>query len=151
MARFCSLFMLLGLWLAGCQPARAQASAAPDSLHAAYPFLNLAANHIENATIGLQRFYQRLQQLPLHPARLPGGRVAIVHIGDSHLQADDYAGRVRQELQRTYGNAGRGLVFPYAVARTNGSPTYYTTATGGTWRAKRVTNLPDSSLPVAVV
>jgi lysophospholipase L1-like esterase len=150
MARFCSLFMLLGLWLAGCQPARAQASAAPDSLHAAYPFLNLAANHIENATIGLQRFYQRLQQLPLHPARLPGGRVAIVHIGDSHLQADDYAGRVRQELQRTYGNAGRGLVFPYAVARTNGSPTYYTTATGGTWRAKRVTNLPDSSLPVGV-
>lgn len=150
MVRFSSLFMLLGLWLAGSQLARAQASRPLDSLQAAYPFLNLAANRIENATIGLQRFYQRLQQLPLHPARLPGGRVAIVHLGDSHLQADDYSGRVRLELQRTYGNAGRGLVFPYAVARTNGSPTYFTTATGGTWRVKRVTNLPDSSLPVGV-
>ena len=75
MVRFCSLFMLLGLWLAGSQPARAQANRPLDSLQAAYPFLNLAANRIENATIGLQRFYQRLQQLPLHPARLPGGRV----------------------------------------------------------------------------
>jgi len=142
--------MLLGWWLAGSQPARAQASRPLDSLQAAYPFLNLAANHIENATIGLQRFYQRLQQLPLHPARLPGGRVVVVHLGDSHLQADDYSGRVRLELQRTYGNAGRGLVFPYAVAHTNGSPTYFTTATGGTWRAKRVTTLPDSSQPIGV-
>ena len=150
MARFCFLLVLLGLGLAGRQPVRAQASQPLDSLQAAYPFLNLAANRIENATIGLQRFYQRLQQLPLHPARLPGGRVVIVHLGDSHLQADDYSGRVRQELQRTYGNAGRGLVFPYAVAHTNGSPTYATAATAGTWRAKRVTTLPDSSQPIGV-
>ncbi len=150
MARFCFLLLLLGWGLASGQSARAQASQPLDSLQATYPFLNLAANRIENATIGLQRFYQRLQQLPLHPARLPGGRVVVVHLGDSHLQADDYSGRVRLELQRTYGNAGRGLVFPYAVARTNGSPTYYTAATGGTWRAKRVTSLPDSSQPIGV-
>ncbi len=150
MARFCFLLLLLGWGLLEGQPVRAQASRPLDSLQATYPFLNLAANHIENATIGLQRFYQRLQQLPLHPARLPGGRVVVVHLGDSHLQADDYSGRVRLELQRTYGNAGRGLVFPYAVAHTNGSPTYFTAPTAGTWRAKRVTSLPDSSQPVGV-
>ena len=152
MVRFLSLFGLLSWWLATGAPVRAQAPASRqlDSLQAAYPFLRTSANHIENATIGLQGFYQKLRQLPLHPARLPGGRVVVVHLGDSHLQADDYSGRVRQELQRTYGNAGRGLVFPYGVARTNGSLTYTTTATGGHWHAKRVTSLPDSSLPVGV-
>ncbi|MDJ0364118.1 GDSL-type esterase/lipase family protein [Hymenobacter sp. H14-R3] len=152
MARPLLFLLLLGWYLAVAGPARAQAplSKQLDSLQAAYPFLHTSANHIENATIGLQGFYQKLLQLPLHPARLPGGRVAVVHLGDSHLQADDYSGRVRQELQRTYGNAGRGLVFPYGVAHTNGSPTYFTTATGGTWRTRRVTNLPDSSLPVGV-
>jgi len=58
---------------------------------------------------------------------------------------------VRRELQRRYGNAGRGLVFPYEVARTNGSPTYRTARTSGTWRSKRVlAALPDSTLPVGV-
>jgi lysophospholipase L1-like esterase len=150
--RYLLLFLLMSVLLSSGYPAPAQALASRplDSLQAAYPFLHLSTNHIENATIGLQRFYQRLQQLRIQPAVLPGGRVSVVHIGDSHLQADDYSGRVRQELQRTYGNAGRGLVFPYGVARTNGSLTYFTTATGGTWRARRVTNLPDSSLPVGV-
>ena len=122
-----------------------------DSLQAAYPFLHTSANHIENATIGLQRFYQRLRQPRQLPAALPGSRVSIVHLGDSHIQADDYSDRVRRELQRTYGNAGRGLVFPYEVARTNGSPTYRTARTSGTWRSKRVLAVqPDSTLPVGV-
>ncbi|MGI4737175.1 MAG: GDSL-type esterase/lipase family protein [Janthinobacterium lividum] len=150
MPRVFSPLLLLGLLLASGLAARAQASKPLDSLQVAYPFLRTSANRIENATIGLQGFYQKLSLLPMHPARLPGGRVVVVHIGDSHLQADDYSGRVRQELQRTYGNAGRGLVFPYGVARTNGSLTYTTTATGGHWRARRVTTLPDSSLPVGV-
>jgi lysophospholipase L1-like esterase len=122
-----------------------------DSLQARYPFLHTSANHIENATIGLQRFYQRLRQPRQQPAALPGSRVSIVHLGDSHIQADDYSDRVRRELQRTYGNAGRGLVFPYEVARTNGSPTYRTAALGGAWRSKRVLVVqPDSTLPVGV-
>jgi lysophospholipase L1-like esterase len=152
MARPPLFLLLLGCCLAAAGPVRAQAPASRqlDSLQAAYPFLRTSANHIENATIGLQGFYQKLLQLPLHPARLPGGRVVVVHLGDSHLQADDYSGRVRQELQRTYGNAGRGLVFPYGMAHTNGSLTYFATTTGGTWHAKRVTTLPDSSLPVGV-
>ena len=45
--------------------------------------------------------------------------VGIVHIGDSHLQAD-YATRVvRDNLQLDYGNAGRGLVVPLKLAGTN--------------------------------
>lgn len=128
----------------------ARAQAVADSLQARYPFLRLAANHIENAPIGLQRFYRHLAALPLHPAGLPGSRVSIVHIGDSHLQADEFSGRVRQELQRTYGNAGRGLAFPFQVAKTNGSPTFRTASTGGGWRARRVLARPDTTLPVGL-
>ena len=140
---FLLLLLLGGLGL----PGRAQRTQQQlDSLQAAYPFLRTRANHLENAPIGLQRFYQRLAPLALPP----GERVVVVHLGDSHLQADDYSGRVRRELQRTYGNAGRGLVFPYEVARTNGSPTYRTAALAGTWRARRATQLPDPARPVGV-
>ena len=138
-------FLLLLLTL----PARAQTPPL-DSLRAAYPFLHLAANRIENGTIGLQRFYARLAGLPLHPAGLPGGRVSVVHIGDSHVQADEFSGRARRELQRTYGNAGLGLVFPFGVARTNGSPAFHTAAGAGTWRARRALAPPDSALAVGV-
>ena len=142
---------LLGLLLLSGGPAQAQVVSRLDSLQAAYPFLRTSANHIENATIGLQRFYERLGQLPLQPAVLPGHRVNVVHAGDSHLQADEFSGRTRKELQRVYGNPGRGLIFPYSVARTNGSPDYRTAATSGTWRMKRIlSQLPDSTLPVGI-
>jgi lysophospholipase L1-like esterase len=140
---------LLFLLLLASAPAHAQAQL--DSLQAKYPFLHTSANHIENATIGLQRFYQRLRQVRQLPAALPGSRVSIVHLGDSHLQADEFSGRVRQELQRAHGSAGRGLVFPFSVAKTNGSPSLRTAAASGRWRAKRVISaLPDSTLPVGL-
>jgi len=144
-------FLLLPALLACASPAHAQAQRQLDSLQARYPFLHTSANHIENATIGLQRFYQRLRLPGQQPAVLPGSRVSVVHIGDSHLKADEFSGRVRQELQRTYGSAGRGLVFPLGVAATNGSPTVRTGATSGKWRSKRVISArPDSTLPVGL-
>jgi lysophospholipase L1-like esterase len=140
-------YLVFSLLLAG--PAHAQRQL--DSLQAKYPFLHTSANHIDNATIGLQRFYQRLRQVGQQPAVLPGSRVSVVHIGDSHLQADEFSGRVRQELQRAYGSAGRGLVFPFRVANTNGSPSVRTASTSGKWRAKRVISAqPDSTLPVGL-
>jgi lysophospholipase L1-like esterase len=141
---------LVCLLLGNGGPARAQAVAPLDSLQAAHPFLHTAANHIENAQLGLQHFYQRLAQLPLAPAALPSGRVSVVHIGDSHIQADEFSGRTRRELQRTYGNAGRGLAFPFRVAKTGGSPTFRTAATAGQWRARRVLAAPDSTLPIGL-
>ena len=43
----------------------------------------------------------------------------IVHIGDSHLQADIATGVVRKALQSAAGNAGRGLIIPFKLASTN--------------------------------
>lgn len=52
----------------------------------------------------------------------------IVHIGDSHIQADWFSGKLRNLLQEQYGNAGVGLLFPYRQIKTNGPPTFSTVA-----------------------
>ncbi len=81
---------------------------------------------------------------PLRPFReateaLTAGQrrtVRVVHLGDSHLQADLLTARVRDAWQADYGSAGRGLVFPYALARTNNPYDYRVIATG-TWLPRR--------------
>lgn len=46
-------------------------------------------------------------------------RVNIVHIGDSHLQADMATAVTRQRLGERYGSGGRSLVVPFKLAGTN--------------------------------
>ncbi|MES2689320.1 MAG: GDSL-type esterase/lipase family protein [Bacteroidota bacterium] len=50
----------------------------------------------------------------------------VVHIGDSHIQADWFSGRLRDLLQQHYGNAGKGLIFPYRQIKTNPPNTFST-------------------------
>lgn len=51
-------------------------------------------------------------------------RVAILHIGDSHFQADMASAVTRYRLADLYGAGGRGLVVPFRLAGTN-EPTDY--------------------------
>ncbi|MGZ5243917.1 MAG: hypothetical protein ACXWW0_08480, partial [Bacteroidia bacterium] len=53
-------------------------------------------------------------------------QINIVHIGDSHIQADFFSNRMRQMFQSYFigGNGGRGFVFPYTMARTNNPSNY---------------------------
>lgn len=66
----------------------------------------------------LDYFYSALD----HYVARPAGKITIVHIGDSHIQADYLTQETRTLFQKTFGNGGRGYVFPYRVIRTNGSP-----------------------------
>ena len=61
-------------------------------------------------------------------------RLTIVHIGGSHIQADVYPNRIRERLQtfQPGSNGGRGLVFPFSVARTN-NPANYLVGYSGKW------------------
>ncbi len=59
--------------------------------------------------------------------------VSVVHIGDSHIQADVFSGTVRKKLQSTFGNAGRGFIFPYKIAKSYGAPDVQFSHTG-TWQ-----------------
>ena len=46
-------------------------------------------------------------------------KFTIVHIGDSHVQPGIISDEVRRALQEAYGNGGRGLISPLAMAGTN--------------------------------
>lgn len=46
-------------------------------------------------------------------------KFTIVHIGDSHVQPGIISDEVRRALQEQYGNGGRGLISPLALAGTN--------------------------------
>ena len=67
-------------------------------------------------------------------------QLRVLHIGDSHLQADLFSGQLRELLQQAppagYGAAGRGFVFPYALAHTNNPGDYRVTSTGA-WLGRR--------------
>lgn len=63
----------------------------------------------------------------------------IVHIGDSHLQADIATGDVRNLLQYDYGNAGRGLITPLKLSITN-EPTDYSFTSTNSWSHAKLMN-----------
>lgn len=65
-------------------------------------------------------FYEKLAQLQKTKATVLNQKINFVHVGDSHIQADLLTNVVRERLQKEYGNGGRGLVFPYNLAKTNG-------------------------------
>jgi lysophospholipase L1-like esterase len=86
-----------------------------ESLVKKYPMINQDANIIENDSLSMQGFYSKLAEL----RNGQKDRVTILQIGDSHIQPGYFSGTARSSLQRYFGNAGRGLVFPWRLARTN--------------------------------
>ncbi len=45
--------------------------------------------------------------------------LSILHLGDSHIQAGTFTATLRQHLQHRWGNAGRGLIAPLKLTRSN--------------------------------
>ena len=104
-----------------------------------YPFISTVFNRISNNS-GLDSFYQKL-----HSLKAGGGRtVSIVHIGDSHIQADFLTAVVRNGLQDFFGNAGRGLVFPYQLAQSNTPDDVYSSSPVR-WQFNRIAH-PEISI-----
>ncbi|MDA1225167.1 MAG: LysM peptidoglycan-binding domain-containing protein [Bacteroidetes bacterium] len=71
--------------------------------------------------------YPPVRSAPGSPGRQnPAGTAAtdtlftIIQIGDSHIQGDYFSGEIRKQLQGFYGNAGQGILFPYALAKSYG-------------------------------
>lgn len=121
-----------------------EAQTLDSSAYAAFKFIKKNQNKIENDSLALQLFYEKLYQLQ----QSHNGRVNITHIGDSHIQADFFSGSVRQKMQLKFGNAGRGLIFPYRIAKSN-EPGTYRTESKSTWNAKRNV-FYDNPLPIGI-
>lgn len=88
-------------------------------------------NIITNAA-SLKGFFEKLYTVE----NLKKGKINIVHIGDSHIQADLMTNIIRKALQARYGNGGAGFSFPHQLAKTNGS--YLTRyKSNASWRSRR--------------
>jgi lysophospholipase L1-like esterase len=72
--------------------------------------------------------------------------IRILHIGDSHIQADIFTGETRRLLSWWLSDSAisRGFTFPYRIAGSNGPADFRETATG-LWTNQRVTTngIPD--------
>ncbi|MFN3640207.1 MAG: peptidoglycan-binding protein, partial [Flavobacterium sp.] len=88
-----------------------------DSLYVEVDTLEVKTSSGLHHTKSLEPFFKKLDQLSNSSTQ----KVSIVHIGDSHIQADIFSGRMRKLFQNTFGHAGRGLVFPHNLAKSNGA------------------------------
>ncbi len=97
-----------------------------------YPFIQYSKNTITfpGDSSSYTSFYQKLDSLVVFGT----GKINIVHIGGSHIQADIYTHQIRKQLQQIQYdmNGGRGLIFPYRIAKSN-NPSNYRINYSGTW------------------
>ena len=102
-------------------------------------FNNVISNEKALATI-----FDKLYQLEENQDR----KVRIVHLGDSHIQADIFTAKIRHRMQQNFGNAGFGFAFPYSLANTNNSSPIKFTGSGGFSASRNL--YADISKPVGL-
>lgn len=111
--------------------------------HYYYPFINYDKNYIEwSDKSAVDSFYNKLSQTPRR-------KLKILHIGDSHIQADIFTGFMREKMQEFFGSGGRGLIFPYKAAKTHSAYDYKTFATG-VWDYTR-NNLREAKFDMGII
>ena len=82
----------------------------------------------------LKQFFMKLDSVKTNKK----GRINVLHIGGSHVQADMYTHVIRQRIDDWVEEqrSARGLIFPYSAAKTN-NPYNYITTFGGEWKSAR--------------
>jgi len=96
-----------------------------------YIFIDYQNNKINNDYL-LGPFFKKLQKLK----KRKKGQLNIIHIGDSHIQADLICKVVRKGFQDYFGNAGRGLVFSHQLAKSN-APSDIFSSSNVDWKYNR--------------
>lgn len=95
-------------------------------------FIKKAANHIIYNGADWSKLRDAFENSKKSP-------VSIVHIGDSHIQADINTGTTRELLQYDFGNAGRGLIAPLRICGTN-QPRDYVFQSRNSWNSVKLMN-----------
>lgn len=103
-----------------------------------YAFVHSDRNEIVNAGV-LDSLFEKLYQ----QKSKSNERVSILHVGDSHIQADMITAPLRTNFQKEFGNAGRGLVIPLRVSGSN-EPFSYKITSNIKWYGKRCVYVNDS-------
>lgn len=112
-----------------------------------YTFIKESLNKIHDEKSSMDSIYKMLYQLKMDPDSVKRP-LSIVHLGDSHIQAGFLTGAVMRNLQNEFGNAGRGLVVPLRLAKTN-APRDYMISSNSTWQRGRLIQRKNT-LPIGV-
>ena len=96
-----------------------------------YGFENIQSDTISNMHY-IDPFIQKLVAQKIKNNQ----KINILHIGDSHLQADYITHTTRVALQKQFGNAGRGFISPLKISKSN-EPFNYQTISPNTWKSLR--------------
>jgi lysophospholipase L1-like esterase len=101
-----------------------------------HAFIEYSQNAIQfhGTDAPMQFFFSKLDQVIFEGK----GQVNILHVGGSHIQAGIWSGTIRETLHSLHPGivAGRGLVFPYRAAKTNGPGDYSSDYSSG-WEGCR--------------
>lgn len=110
-----------------------------------YPFINFSKNRIEISgdSTSYKSFFKKFDTL----LRTGTGKIKIVHLGGSHIQADMYTQQLRRRFEDFQpGISGdRGFIFPYKIAQTN-NPRNYSVSYTGTWTARKNVDKNDTCM-----
>jgi hypothetical protein len=90
-----------------------------------YNFINNDRNFLEFDNLNLNPFVEKFKN---------NKKFIVAHFGDSHVQPDHLTGYIRKELQNLKGDGGRGMIFPYSIAKTY-SQADYKSVFSGKWRS----------------
>jgi len=98
------------------------------------PVVNLDYNHLilpSDDSTKFLNFFTKLDSVLLFGQ----GKLNIVHIGGSHVQADGFSNNMRMHFANLQSNAvaSRGAFFPWSAAKTN-EPWNIETSHTGTWK-----------------
>lgn len=113
-----------------------------------YDFIRYDLNRLsvkDSTTLGC--FFEKVWQFESRDS----GKARIMHIGDSHIQAGYFTGKVRECIHKGLGcgTRERGFVFPFGLAHTNG-PTNYAAQYSGNWNGfKSASNNTQSDWGIA--
>lgn len=137
--------LLLLSWMFHCRHQSSPGTPAPYDI---VPIDSSANTIFFDTSSAYGHFLEALDSLVQYQSR----PLRIVHIGDSHIQADFFPHKLRQLLQQNplLGNAGRGYFFPARLAGAGGDPLnipgqYYF----GTWHGCRSIIADDCGCGIA--
>lgn len=81
----------------------------------------------------LNTFFHALRELRAYGDTV----INVIHLGDSHIQAGYYSGRVMRLMHQEFGNAGRGWIAPFKLSKVNEPDDYFITSSVKEWVAGR--------------
>ncbi|MDR0386185.1 MAG: GDSL-type esterase/lipase family protein [Prevotellaceae bacterium] len=111
-----------------------------------YKFAKAERNAIIDSDSSLNCFFEKMNNLRAS-ANDSIQNVSIVHIGDSHIQADFFTGTVRKLMNHYFGNPGRGLIAPNRLMKSNNGRHYKITSSNQ-WKHSFVVKPND--IPIGV-